>query len=272
MMNKTLGTQAARVTAALYDSGKTVFRLDDVRTITGQSPASARSFVRKLVDRGVATRAKPGLYVLVPAELGTEKTFLGNAFVLAREIIRPHEYYLSHGSAMDIHRMTSHPQLAVTISTPAMRRPLWVLGTEYRFVRWRPTRSFGIDRVWVTKQEAVRVSNVERTVIDGLERPRYCGGVVEVATGLWRRRADVDFGRLSTYAVESGVGAVCKRLGFILECLEIGDSAVLRPLRERSIGAYVLLDPLLPPEGPYAGRWRVRVNFDPGEILSALGA
>jgi len=271
-MDKTLGTQAARLTTALYGSGKTVFRLDDVTAITGQSPPSARSFVRALVDRGIATRAKPGLYVLVPSELGAEKTYLGNPYVLAREIIHPHEYYLSHGSAMDIHRMTTHPQLAVTISTPAVRRPLWVLGSEYRFVRWRPARSFGIKSVWVTKQEAAQVSDIERTIVDGLERPRYCGGVVEVAAGLWRRRADVDLERLSTYAIELGVGAVCKRLGFILELLELRDAAAIGRLRLQSKGVYVLLDPLLPPEGSYVGRWRVRVNIDPGEIASTLGA
>lgn len=271
-MDKTLGRQAAGLTAALYDSGKTVFRLHDVETITGQSPPSARSFVRKLVQRGIATRVKPGLYVLVPSELGREKTYLGNPYVLGREIIYPHDYYVSHGSAMEIHRMTTHPQLAVTVSTPVLRRPLWVLGTEYRFVRWRPDRAFGIESVWVTKQDAVRVSNIERTVVDGLEKPRYCGGVVEVAAGLWRRRGDIDLRRLSAYAVELGVAAVCKRLGFMLELLEMGDPVVLDPLRKRSGGPYVLLDPLLPADGSYLARWRVRVNLVPAEIISALGA
>ncbi len=265
-------SQAARVIASLNGSEKTVFRLDDVTTITGQSRASARSFVRKLVDRGIASRAKPGLYVLVPQELGEEKTYLGNPYVLAREIIHPHEYYISHGSAMDIHRMTPRPQLAVTVSTPMVRRPLWVLGTEYRFVRWRRETSFGIAGVWVTKQEAVRVSTIERTVVDGLERPRYSGGIVEVAAGLWRRQADVDFERLVDYAIQLDVGAVSNRLGFRAVLLGLGSIPALRRLHDTCIGAYVLLDPLLPPEGSYIARWRVRVNVDPAEILSTLGA
>lgn len=270
-MSKTLGRQAARVVAALYDSGKTVFRLADVVAISGQSPTAASSFVRNLVGRGIATRVKPGLYVLVPSELGTETTYLGNPYVLAREIIRPHDYYLSHGSAMEIHRMTTHPHLAVTVSTPAVRRPLWILGTEYRFVRWQADEAFGVESMWVTKQDAVRVSNIERTIIDGLDKTRYSGGVVEVTSGMWRRRADVNLERLSAYAVELGVAAVCKRLGFLLELLQLGDSAVLDPLRERSKGSHVLLDSLLPPDGSYNGRWRVRVNVDPQEILSTLG-
>jgi predicted transcriptional regulator of viral defense system len=272
MMVKTLGTQAARVIAALQDSGQTVFRLADVQAVTGLSSMAVASFVRNIVDRGLATRVKPGLFVLVPSELGSATTYLGNPYVLAREIIYPWDYYLSHGSAMDIHRMTAQPQLTVTVSTPAVRRPLWVHGTEYRFVRWHPDQDFGVERVWVTKQDEVRVSNLERTIIDGLERPRYCGGVAQVALGLWRRHADVDLATLADYAAQPGVAAVCKRLGFVLELLGLGDPAVIGPLRQRSTGVHVLLDPVLPADGPYDGRWRVRVNLDPQEILAALGA
>jgi predicted transcriptional regulator of viral defense system len=210
--------------------------------------------------------------VLVPSELGSGTVYLGNPYVLAREIIYPWDYYLSHGSAMDIHHMSTQPQLAVTVSTPAVRRPLWVHGTEYRFVRWRPDKDFGVESLWVTKQDSVKVSNLERTVIDGLERPRYCGGVAEVAQGMWRRQTDIDLARLSAYAIQLGVAAVCKRLGFVLELLGLGDPTVIEPLREQSTGVHVLLDPILPAAGPYNGRWRVRVNLDPHEILAALGA
>ncbi|MBI2526661.1 MAG: hypothetical protein HYV93_11815 [Candidatus Rokubacteria bacterium] len=40
------------------------------------------------------------------------------------------------------------------------------------------------------------MSDLERTVIDGLHRPEYCGGLTEVATGLWLPREKVDVRRL----------------------------------------------------------------------------
>lgn len=52
----------------------------------------------------------------------------------------------------------------------------------------------------------------------------------------------------------------------------MGDSAAIDDLQRQSRGVHVLLDPILPPAGPYNGRWRVRVNLDPREILAALGA
>ena len=78
---KTLGPQAAKLVTTLHERSRPVFRLGDVREITGLSESSARSFVRKLVDRGVVTRLKPGLFVLVPFELGKERQYLGNPLV-----------------------------------------------------------------------------------------------------------------------------------------------------------------------------------------------
>ena len=84
---KTLGPRAAQLVAMLHERGRRVFTLADVADITGLEKASARSFVRKLVERGVATRLRPGLYILVPFELGRTREYLGNPYVVARELM-----------------------------------------------------------------------------------------------------------------------------------------------------------------------------------------
>jgi hypothetical protein len=40
---------------------------------------------------------------------------------------------------------------------------------------------FGSANHWVTKQEAIEISDLERTVLDGLRHPEYCGGITDVA-------------------------------------------------------------------------------------------
>jgi len=263
---KTLGPQAAKLVSALYERRRPVFRLEDVRGITGLSDASARSFVRKLVDRGVATRLKPGLYILVPFELGEEREYMGNPLVVAREIMNGDDYYLSHATAMEIHGMLTQPQLVVTVSTPEFRRSLTTLGVEFRFIRCRRKFLFGLTEHWVTKQEKVRVSDPERTIIDGLRQPAYCGGVTEVAKGLWMRREDMDVGRLVGYARRLGVGAVVRRLGFLLEVYEMAPERDLERLRDTLTATYVRLDPVLPPGGRRLRRWRLQLNVAPEEL------
>jgi len=267
---KTLGAQAARLVMTLHERSRTVFRLEDVREITGLSAPSARSFVRKVVDRGVAARLKPGLYVLVPFELGSERTYAGNPLVVAREIMHGEDYYLSHATAMEIHGMTTQPHLRVMLATPRPRRCTTVLGIEFRFVRCRRKHLFGLSDQWVTKQEKVCVSDLERTIIDGLKQPAHCGGVTEVAKGLWMRRADMDIDRLVQYAQRIGVGAVVRRLGFLLETYELASPSVLDRLRCGLTTTYVRLDPVLPAEGKRLSRWRIQRNVDPEELHAAV--
>lgn len=266
---KTMGPRAATLVTTLHERNRTVFRLRDVREITGLSDVSARSFVRKLVARGVASRLRSGLYVLVPFELGKERTFAGDPLLVAREIMDGEIYYLSHGTAMALHRMTTQPRLGVTVSTPASRRAVDVLGVEVRFVQCRRTRFFGLVDHWVTKQEAVRVSDLERTIVDGVERPDLCGGIVPVAEGLQVRRQDVNVARLLGYARRLDVGAVLRRLGFLLELHGIAEGGELEGVRRRLTTTIVRLDPTLPDEGRYLRRWGLRLNVDPEEIRAA---
>jgi predicted transcriptional regulator of viral defense system len=255
---------------ALHDRGLTVFRLTDVESLTGLSPASARSFTRALVDRGVAARLTPGLFVLVPYELGAESAYLGEPLVVARELMAGREYYISHGSAMEYHHMLTQPQLVVTISTPLPRRSLVVMGMEFRFVRCPNRSMWGCEPLWVTKQERVVISDRERTIIDGLRRPAYCGGVTEVAKGLWLRRGDVDVQRLVVYALRLEVGAVVRRLGFLLELYELASPTELDPLRTRLTSTYVRLDSSLAAEGRRLRRWRLQLNVDPDELRAVV--
>lgn len=267
---KTLGPQAARLVTTLQERRHLAFALPEVEEITGLNAASARSFIRALVNRGVAARLRPGLFQLVPFELGREKEYLGNPYVAARELMGDREHYVSHASAMDIHRMTTQPQLVVYATSPTPPRGRTVFGTEFRFVRCQRDRFFGFGEQWVDKQEKVVVSDLQRTVLDGLKAPEYCGGVSEVAKGLGMRRSDIDIGKLVEYALRLGKSAVIGRLGHILDVLEIGGESDRAALRRRLGKAYVLLDPTLPAEGKFFAKWRLRLNISAEELRAVL--
>lgn len=267
---KTLGPQAARLVAELHERGKTLFSHADVREITSLQAKSARNFVASLVQRGVVARLKPGLFILVPFELGRERDYLGNPYIVARELAGGADYFSSHASAMDLHQMVTQPQLVMYTTTPRAIRPRVVLGTEFRFVRCKPEHLFGVTEHWVTKTERVRVSDLERTIIDGLKKSEYCGGFTEVAKGFWMRRDDIHHSRLVDYALRVDVGAVIRRLGFLLETFEVDAPRELERLRRKLTATYAILDPLLPDEGKFLARWRLRLNVDPDEIAAVV--
>jgi predicted transcriptional regulator of viral defense system len=139
-------------------------------------------------------------------------------------------------------------------------------GTEYHFVLIKPDHFFGTAKYWVTKQESADISALERTVIDGLRQPEYCGGVTEVAKGLWMRHGDMQPAKLVDYALRLRIGAVTRRLGYLLELYRIAPEHELARLRQTLTATYVPLDPILPREGPHVARWRLHVNISPEEL------
>ena len=267
---KTLGPQAAQLVTSLHEDNKPLFRLEDVRRILGLEDPSTRSLVRKLVNRGVVARLKPGLFILVPFELGKEREYLGNPLLVARELAGGKDYYISHGTAMEIHGMVTQPQLVVYVTTPVKRRSVRIMGAEFRFIASGMDYFFGLTDHWVTKQERIRISDPERTVLDGFRMPEYCGGVTELAKGIWIKKQVLNDGKLVDYALRMDVGAVIRRLGYIMELYDIGSSENRDRLRDRLTDSYVKLDPLLQADGKFLRKWRLQLNVSPDELLSTV--
>jgi predicted transcriptional regulator of viral defense system len=267
---KTVGPLAASLLITLHERNTLLFDIGEVKSITGLSDASARSFVRALVNRGVASRLKPGLFILIPFELGKETEYMGHPWLVAKALAGGEDYYLSHGTAMEAHQMITQPQLVVYVSTANFKRTRSIMGTEFRFVRCAKKHLFGIEEHWATKQAKVKVSDIDRTIIDGLKQPEYCGGVTEVAKGLWMQREKISPERLVEYALRLNIGAVIRRLGYLLDVYQLGTDKTAAALTNRLTNTYVPLDPVLPGEGKHLHRWRLRLNVEPEELLSVV--
>jgi predicted transcriptional regulator of viral defense system len=265
---KTVGSRSARLLAGLYDRAQTTFTLAEAQSIAGLAAGSTRSLLHKAIQRGLVARLKPGLFTLVPQELGSETEFSGNPYLAARALVGETPYYLSHATAMELHRMVTQPRLGIFISTSKRMVDRVMHSTEYKFVFIRPEQIFGTVPHWVTKQEQVILSDVERTVIDGLRRPEYCGGITEVAKGLWMRHEDTKVEKLIQYATRLKVGAVIRRLGYLLEIYHLASPAILDQLRSGLTRTYDLLDPRQPASGQYVNRWRLRLNIPADELDS----
>jgi predicted transcriptional regulator of viral defense system len=134
--------------------------------------------------------------------------------------------------------------------------------TIYRFVQVKPQRFFGIEEIWVDESR-IRITNPERTLLDGLLAPHYCGDFAEVLHAFEVRAPKLDLERITNYALKLDVATV-KRLGWILERQGV-DSTRLKLLREVPVKGYRVLDPTGPRRGPCDARWMIQVNL-PGKV------
>ena len=104
---------------------------------------------------------------------------------------------------MELHRMVTQPQFVIFVSSTKRIPKQTLHGTQFRFVLLKSKNFFGNTKHWATKQQSVEISDLERTILDGLRHPEYCGGITDVAKGLWMRHDDVRVRSLSTTHIGS---------------------------------------------------------------------
>lgn len=276
---KTLGPLAAQLILTLHEQNRPVFHFHEAEKILGGRD-HARSVLPRLVKHGIITRLKGGTFRLVPFELGFEREYLGNPYVVARELAlnsrtsktgKIQNYYLSHGSAFALHQMVTQPQFIVYTSSPRLIRSRTIQGTEFKFIRCNAKALFGITEIWVDKNEKVMASDLERTLLDGLKQPTYCGGFLEVAKGFSIKHQLINPQKIIDYALKLNIGAVIRRLGYLMELYQIGTPTDLEKLRSELTATYQLLDPELPNEGSHLADWRLRLNVTSEELLALRG-
>lgn len=264
---KTLGNQTAKLVTKLQDEQRTIFTIDDAARILATPRPIVSNLLGKAEHRGIVTRLRRGTYTLVPFELGSETVYAGNPLIVAHKLMGDRPHFLSHGTALAVHEMTTQPRMVVTISAvnpPA--RKMVAQGTEIRIVSIRSKEVFGAIPQWVDSREQVPVSDRERTIIDCLRRPDLCGGYIEADAGTWMVRDRVDTAKLVDYAIRLGVGAVIRRVGYLLDSCKIGTDADRGRLVRHLTKTYHLLDPSMPAQGHYYAKWHLRLNVEQDEI------
>ena len=120
-------------------------------------------------------------------------------------------------------------------------------GVDYKFVTINKTKLFGTKSQMIVRQKIV-ISEKEKTIVDALDHPEYCGGIEEVAKCLWNAKddADISFEKILKYAKKIQNSTVIKRLGYLIDVLEIDVPSNLYKQMHDMIGSgYSWLDPHL---------------------------
>ena len=91
----------------------------------------------------------------------------------------------------------------------------------------------------------IQISNREKTIVDALDHPEYCGGIEQVAKCLWNatKNNEISIERIMEYAKMIKNSTVIKRFGYLVDRLEIKVPDILYRQMLNLIGSgYSLLD------------------------------
>lgn len=235
------------------------FTTKDARKFLGQEHHKlAPAILTRLKRKGWTVALRRGVYAVVPFSSGTTGSAQIHEYVAAMHLVEPAA--IAFFSALNHHGLTEQLPKTVFIATDhkVRKRQRTSLGYSFRIVSLRKRKFFGLTRAWIGEQ-SFQITDAEKTIIDGLDQPKYAGGIGTIARALSSHWEELDHDRLISYAVRSGTSAVLKRLGYLMEALELGDAESLRE-QVKLKGGYPRLDPTLPAKGRHNRRWGVLVN------------
>lgn len=218
----------------------------------------AAKLLSRWAAQGWLQRVRRGIYVAVPLESERADSSPEDSWLIAETAFAP--CFISGWSAAEYWELTEQVFRTVLVSTTRRlrdRKPK-MGGIGFRLRTVNEAAFFGLKTVWRGRMR-VRVSDPSRTIVDLLSDPALGGGLrssVDMLRNYLGSKEHRDIGLLLSYAETLGVGAVFKRLGYLLERFAPEE----RDAIERCMGALTKgnakLDPALPGKR-LATAWRL---------------
>lgn len=226
-------------------------------------PGVASDLVVNLATKKKLIRIEKGRYILLPPEAWDSGSYSEDGILIASQLVSP--YYLSYWTAISYYGWTEQPSRTLFVATTKKKTMIALSGMTIQFVSLKELRFFGFAPAWVNNQK-VMIASKEKAIIDGLDQPRYCGEITEIVKGLWNGRKELDWDKVLQYGVRMNNGAILKRLGFLLQTLEIGKPSYLAKIKSLLTTGFAHLDPGGAPNGRYNRAWRIQVNVRPENL------
>jgi predicted transcriptional regulator of viral defense system len=274
--NRALSKAGSKLISKISAANKTTFAFAEALNVLPEKSENAiRLLLSRLVKSGWLIRLKGGEYLIVPLEAESPELWSEDSLVLASTNVtgsalgngsdyktKSKEYAISYWSALNYYGYTEQIPRTVFLSIPKRQTSASqdILDVPYKIVFLSPKKYFGTTTVW-QDDKPVQITDKEKTIIDCLDHPRMCGGIVEAAKGLSEGFKDnIDVDKLSEYAHKIGNATVFKRLGFLSEYLELPVDSWTNNWQKNISKGYSLLDPTQSKHGSYNSKWHLVVN------------
>jgi predicted transcriptional regulator of viral defense system len=218
-MSRSLSALESKLILRLEWEKKRVIDINSTARILGISANYARVVLHRLDSDNWLKQIVPGQYELIPAERGEYPFPDTNPFFIGSQLVSP--YYFSYATSGYHHGLTTQAPGRIYIATKEGLTQLRIVrGTECQVVNLPQAKFFGFKEVDAYGQP-VQMAEIEKTILDSLDRPQYAGDIPEIATMLWRGRNRLDWEKLSLQTEPFRSKSLNQRLGYLLKTLNL---------------------------------------------------
>ena len=249
----------SRLLLTLEAENLSVFTTDDVKDILNTTDSSVWHILNGLVHKNRIQRIERSRYLLIPARAGTDGYWAEYPWTIVPRLIDV--YYVGFWTAMNYWDMTEQIPRTVFVATTKRKRSLEFGCQEFRFVTLSGDKFFGFVKKKSERGGSFNISSKEKTIVDGLTHPEYCGGITEVTKAMWDLRREGDWTTVLEMAEIMRINVILKRLGYLLSVLDI-EREIRREIRKKIKKIpWQYLDPT-------AGRCRIETSKEYGLVIN----
>jgi predicted transcriptional regulator of viral defense system len=240
----------------LSRENKIIFNINEVEKIIKENPKRLMSY---LIQKKWVLQLKRGLYAIVPLEIGVRGSddFLVHDFVVAPYLAKP--YYIGFWSALNYHGLSDQIPKSVFIAITKAKKPIMILNSEFVFIQIKKDKFFGIDDIWIDENK-IKISNINKTVVDCLDHPEHSGGIEEIACAIYFNHKGLNFKKIREYALRINNITIFKRLGYILDKIKLLDEYKYIFKDIKLTKGYSKLVTIPNRKGKYNERWKLIIN------------
>ena len=232
-----------------------IFNLAEIESLVGVKFQNLNIILENLASKNFLTRIERGRYC---------RSNFRNENVIGCFLAK--DGTVSYWSALNKHGLTSRFPNNILIQTAFKKKDKLVQGTLYKFIWVAPGKMTGI----ITEgygNNAFRITDIEKTIIDCFDLPEYSGGLEELLPAF--ANTNLSNEKLIEYSKAVHNKAALKRMGFIAELLDKkGMKSFIRFAKSELNKSYDVFDPLGERIGEPMGAWKLRMNITIPQIVS----
>lgn len=264
-IRKGLNSTESGLISDLMAEGKAIITIKDLNEKL-HSPVKSRKLANNLVKKKWLEPLNKGVYLVLALEAGSKPKWTEDPFYIASKLANP--YYIGFYNMINFYGWTEQIPLTIHIATAKRLKNKVILGIRFEFIFLTEKKFFGtINRS--IRGHSILVSDPEKTIIDALDRPEFCGGIEEVAKALFNANKELNWKKVLEYAKKNGNGAVIKKLGFLIELMEINiPEEIIKELHSGLTEGFATLFSAIKEKnnsnksnGKYNYKWRILINF-----------
>jgi len=235
-----------------------VITAENAMKLLGISRMHAYNLLNNMKKKGALDKVKSNLFVRIPAHIVHNKgKYVEDPIIVGRYLTEP--YFFSYYTALYLHGLAQQPAHYYYLSTTKHTRKVNYHGIVFHPVILIKKRFYGVKEM-TYGDEKIYVSDMERTIVDVMNRPEYAGGYEEILRSFLGIEK-LNWDRLLAYLDKMEEKILFNRIGFVFDMLaEFVNTPdmFLKEVRKRLSNNIYYFEK--DRKGSYIKRWKIIVD------------